>query len=75
MRGQIGQTKGQIIGSTSLPTAQQVRSAGELREDMVKLVSDTNDLIAAVPAMYEALGATGAKPAVLKPVGPLPAAR
>ena len=75
VRGQIGQTKGQIMGSTSLPTAQQVRSAGELREDMVKLVSDTNDLIAAVPAMYDALGATGAKPAVLKPVGPLTAAR
>jgi hypothetical protein len=75
VRGQLGQTKGQIMGSTSQPTAQQARVAGELREDMVKVVSDTNDLIAAVPAMYEALGATGAKPAALKPVGPLPAAR
>jgi len=75
VRGQLGQTKGQIMGSTSNPTAQQVRVAGELREDMVKLVSDTNDLIAAVPAMYDALGATGAKPTALAPVGPLPAAR
>ena len=75
VRGQLGQTKGQIMGSTSLPTAQQVRSAGELREDMVKLVADTNELIAAVPAMYDALGATGAKPTALKPVGPLPVAR
>ena len=75
VRGQIGQTKGQIMGSTSMPTAQQLRSAAELREDMVKLVTDTNDLMAAVPAMYDALGAPGAKPTPLKPVGPLPAAR
>jgi len=75
LRGQLGQTKGQIMGSTSTPTAQQVRSVGEAREDMVKLVADTNELIAAVPAMYDALGAAGAKPAALKPVGPLPAAR
>ncbi len=75
VRGQLGQNKGQIMGSTSLPTAQQIRSAGELREDMVKLVTDTNELIAAVPAMYDALGAPGAKPAALKPVGPMPPAR
>lgn len=75
VRGQLGQTKGQIMGSTSLPTAQQVRIAAELREDMVKLVADTNALTAEVPAMYEALGATGAKPTALKPVGPLPPAR
>ena len=52
-----------------------MRIAAELREDMVKLVADTNELIAAVPAMYDALGATGAKPTALKPVGPLPVAR
>jgi photosystem II stability/assembly factor-like uncharacterized protein len=75
VRGQLGQNKGQIMGSTSMPTAQQVRIAGELREDMVKLVADTNDLIAAVPAVYDALGAPGAKPTALKPIGPLPAAR
>ena len=75
VRGQLGQTKGQLMGSTSMPTAQQVRSAAEAREDMVKLVADTNELIAAVPAMYDALGAPGAKPAALNPVGPLPPAR
>jgi len=75
VRGQLGQTKGQIMNSTSMPTVQQIRVAGELREDMTKLISDTNDLIAAVPAVYDALGATGAKPAALKPVGPLPVAR
>ena len=75
VRGQLGQTKGQLMGSTSMPTAQQVRGAAEAREDLVKLVADTNELIAAVPAIYDALGAAGAKPAALKPVGPLPAAR
>ncbi|MDO8677241.1 MAG: glycosyl hydrolase [Acidobacteriota bacterium] len=75
VRGQVGQVKGQIMGSTSTPTAQQVRAAAEAREDMMKLVTDTNDLIAAVPALYDALGASGAKPAALKPVGPLPAPR
>jgi len=75
VRGQLGQTKGQIMNSTSMPTVQQIRVAGELRDDMTKLISDTNDLIAAVPAVYDALGASGAKPVALKPVGPLPAAR
>jgi len=69
VRGQLGQTKGQIMNSTSMPTVQQIRVAGELREDMTKLVSDTNELIAAVPAVYDAVGASGAKPAALKPIG------
>ena len=68
VRGQIGQLKGQIMGSTSLPTAQQMRTAGELREDMVKLIQETNDLIASVPALYDKLGAAGLKPASLKPI-------
>ena len=75
VRGQLGQTKGQIMGSTSLPTAQQIRATVELREDLAKVISDTNELIAAVPAIYDALGASGAKPTALKPVGPMPAAR
>jgi hypothetical protein len=75
VRGSLGQTKGQIMGSTSLPTAQQARSATELRDDLAKVITDTNDLITAIPAIYDALGASGAKPAALKPVGPLPPAR
>src|SRR5262245_43122622 len=72
VRGQLGQTKGQIMGSTSLPTAQQMRSSVELREDLTKAVADTNELINAIPAIYDALGASGAKPTALKPVGPVP---
>ena len=75
VRGQLGQTKGQIMGSTSMPTAQQMRSSVELREDMTKVIADTNELIAAIPAIYDALGASGAKPTALKPVGPVPPAR
>ena len=75
VRGQLGQVKGQIMGSTSMPTAQQMRSSVELREDLTKAVADTNELIAAIPAIYDALGASGAKPTPLKPVGPVPPAR
>ncbi len=71
VRGQLGQVKGQLMGSTSMPTAQQIRQAGELREDMDKVIADTNALIAAVPAIYDALGAGGVKPASVKPVGPI----
>ena len=63
------------MGSTSMPTAQQVRSSVELREDLTKLIGETNELIAAIPAIYDALGASGAKPTALKPVGPVPPAR
>jgi hypothetical protein len=75
VRGQLGQVKGQVMNSTSMPTVQQVRQAGELREDLDKVIADTNALIAAVPAIYDSLGASGVKPAALKPVGPLPPAR
>jgi hypothetical protein len=68
VRAQIGQLKGQIMGSTSLPTAQQIRTAGELRDDMAKVVQDANELIAAVPGLYEKIGAAGLKPAALKPL-------
>jgi predicted metalloprotease len=75
VRGQLGQVKGQVMGSTSMPTAQQIRSGGELREDMMKVIADVNELITAVPAIYDALGASGVKPAALKPLPPLPPAR
>ena len=62
---QIGQLKGQVMNSTSLPTAMQIRSAAEAREDLTKVVQDTNDLIAAVPQLYDKLGASGLKPTAL----------
>ena len=35
---------------------------------MLKLIQETNDLIASVPALYDKLGAAGLKPASLKPI-------
>ena len=36
VRARIGQLKGQIMGSTSAPTAMQIRSATEAREDLTQ---------------------------------------
>ena len=68
VRARIGQLKAQIMGSTSQPTAMQVRSAAEAREDLAKVVQEVNDLMGAVPQLYEKLGAPGLKPTPLKPV-------
>lgn len=68
VRARIGQLKGQIMGSTSAPTAMQVRTATEAREDLTKVVQEVNELIAAVPQLYDKLGASGLKPAGLTPI-------
>jgi hypothetical protein len=68
VRGTIGQTKGQIMNSTSLPTAQQARVANESREDLTKVIQETNALIAEFPSLYDKVGVTALKPAPLKPV-------
>jgi photosystem II stability/assembly factor-like uncharacterized protein len=68
VRARIGQLKAQIMGSTSPPTAMQIRSATEAREDLTKVAQEVNDLIGAVPQLYEKLGANGLKPAALKAV-------
>ncbi len=56
------------MNSTSLPTAMQTRTATEAREDLIKVVQEVNDLIAAVPQLYDKLGASGLKPAALTPI-------
>jgi hypothetical protein len=68
VRGTIGQTKGQIMNSTSLPTAQQMRTTGESREDLTKVVQETNAMIAEFPSLYDKVGVSALKPATLKPV-------
>ncbi len=68
VRQQVTQLKGQVMNSTSLPTAMQTRSAAEAREDLTKVVQETNDLMAAVPQLYDKLGASGLKPAALTPI-------
>jgi len=44
----------------------QLRAASEAREDLAAVVKDANELIAAVPALYDTLGASGIRPAALK---------
>jgi hypothetical protein len=69
VRQQVTQLKGQVMNSTSLPTAMQIRSTTEAREDLLKVVQETNDLIAAVPQLYEKLGASGLKPIAITAIG------
>ncbi len=71
VRGQIGQTKGQIMGSHSLPSQQQMRVLTEGRGDLAKVIQDTNALITSMPGLFDKIGAGGLKPAPLKPVRPV----
>ena len=71
VRAQIGQVKGQIMGSHSLPSDQQIRALREGREDLTRAINDTNALIASVPTLFDKLGAGALKPAAVKPVRPL----
>jgi hypothetical protein len=71
VRAQLGQTKGQIMNSHSLPSEQQMTALANGREDLGKVISDTNALIATMPTLFDKIGAGALKPAALKPVRPL----
>jgi hypothetical protein len=64
----VAQVKGQLMNAHSLPSAQQMRALTQGQEDVTRIVSDTNALIAAIPALFDRLGAGALKPAPLKPV-------
>ena len=68
VRGQIGQTKGQIMNSHSLPSEQQIRVLADGRGDLSKVIQETNALITTMPGLFDKIGASGLKPAALKPV-------
>ena len=68
VRGQIGQTKGQIMNSHSTPSEQQMRVLTEGRGDLAKVIQETNALITSMPGLFDKIGASGLKPAALKPV-------
>ena len=68
VRGQISQLKGQVMNSTSLPTAVQLRTMEDLKGDLAKLAQEVNDLMTAIPGLFDTMGASGAKPAALKPI-------
>jgi len=71
VRGTIGQTKGQIMNSHSLPSAQQTRALTQGREDLTKVIVDVNGLIATMPALFDKVGAGALKPAAVKPLRPI----
>ena len=69
VRSQISQVKGQVMASTSAPTEMQTRALRELREDLAKVVADTNAIITTVmPGIYKTLGDHNLQPATLKPL-------
>ncbi|HXG90665.1 MAG TPA: hypothetical protein VNJ02_20285 [Vicinamibacterales bacterium] len=71
VRAQISGAKGQIQNSHSLPSEQQMRVLPDGRGDLAKVVQEVNALIAAMPGLFDKIGAGGVKPATLKPVRPV----
>jgi photosystem II stability/assembly factor-like uncharacterized protein len=72
VRGRVGQLKGQIMNSTSLPTETQVRVSGEVRTLASKVIDDVNAAVAKFPSLYKELAASGMYPMPLKPIGKIP---
>jgi hypothetical protein len=64
VRGRIGQLKGAIMNSTSLPTAGQQRQTDEVKVDLSKAIDDLNKVLAAAPAVIKDLADNGIYPAV-----------
>ncbi len=56
------------MGSHSVPSEQQTRALTLGREDLTKVIADTNALITSLPALFDKAGASAFKPAALKPV-------
>jgi photosystem II stability/assembly factor-like uncharacterized protein len=68
VRARIGQLKGGIMGSTSLPTETQMRMISESRAALSKAIDEANGLIARLPALYEQLAKGGLYPVAPKPI-------
>jgi hypothetical protein len=60
------------MGWTAAPSAQQVQLARESREQLIKLITDLNDVITtAIPALYKTLSDNKIQPPPLKPIPPV----
>ena len=65
--------KTQIIGSMSVPTADQVAEAGAVREDLITAIDDVNTLITVgMPTLVRALAGSNALLPVVRPIRPIP---
>ncbi len=56
------------MNSHSLPSEQQLRVLTDGRGDLAKAIQETNALITSMPNLFDKIGASGLKPAALKPV-------
>ncbi len=72
VRGRVGQLKGQVMNSTSLPTETQMRVQGEVRAAASKVIDEVNAAVAKFPNLYKELAASGMYPMPLKPIGKIP---
>ena len=69
VRGRVGQLKGQVMNSTSLPTETQTRLASDVRAAASKVVDEVNAAVAKFPSLYKELATSGMYPMPLKPIG------
>jgi len=68
--GQLGQVKGQLMSSTSMPTDIQMRTAREARADLAAAIETINRVIGTtLPAVYQAVG----QPQLAPRITPMPA--
>jgi hypothetical protein len=68
LRGRFGQMKGQIMGSTALPTNTQMMQVREIRAALPGLIDQANSAVAKVPALVKDLVGAGAIFPAIKPV-------
>ena len=57
VRNRVGGLKGQVMASSSLPTATQMRVSGELTVAVGKAIDELNAVVAKAPALYQQVGA------------------
>jgi photosystem II stability/assembly factor-like uncharacterized protein len=68
LRGRFGQLKGQIMGSTALPTNTQMMQVREVRAALPGLIDQANAAVAKVPGLVKDLIGAGAIFPAIKPV-------
>ena len=68
VRARLGQTKGQIMGTHSVPSEQQTRALTQDREDLTRVIAETNTMITTIQSLFDKAGASAFKPAAPKPV-------
>ena len=68
VRMRIGMLKGQIMGSTSLPTETQMRQLADGRKALVSAIDEANAVIAKASALYQTLAASNVLMEIPKPI-------